>query len=64
MKKIMGLLKGHKTNLSAITIVIVSILFGFKVIDQTTFEKAIAIIGSLGLYGIHDAIVRKKEPEL
>lgn len=56
MNKITTLIDGHKTRIGAVGIFVVGGLYALGVIDQTEFEKIIAILGAWTAYGLRSAI--------
>jgi len=54
----MNILSGYKTYIFAVLVVIISILYGFKVIDQTTFLTLVGVFAGLGGVAARYAIAK------
>lgn len=60
MKKIIDFLDGKKTYLGTAIVFVAGGLLALKVIDQRTFEILVTIGGSIGAFGLRQAISKLK----
>lgn len=51
-------LEGYRSYIFSVLVIITSILYGFKVIDQTAFLTMVGIFGSLAGVAVRSAIAR------
>lgn len=49
-------LKGYKTKISAVMVIVAGILFGLGVIDLEGLTAMVAVFSGTGLYGLRDAM--------